>query len=111
MRYVDLKFFLFIRYVDDPTIIPPTVKNWDSPRTTFKLQINKYIMETIDAKLVWKGMKKDNTFALAFEYLSNDTLFGSKVYKTKFLSFEKETDEMKEMLVFNIYQLPKSLLK
>lgn len=68
-------------------------------------------METIDAKLVWKGIKKDNTFGMAFEYLTNEVVFGSKVYKTKFLSFEKETAEIKKMEVFNVYKLPKSLLK
>ena len=68
-------------------------------------------METVDAKLVWKGMKKDKTFALAFEYLTDDTLFGSKIYKTKFLSFEKETAEMKKMSISSVHKLPKSLLK
>ena len=68
-------------------------------------------METIDAKLVWKGLKKDNTYGMSFEYLTNDVVFGSKVYKTKFLSFEKETAEIKKMDLQSIHKLPKSLLK
>lgn len=68
-------------------------------------------METVDVKLVWKGLKKDNTFAMCFEYLSDDTVFGAKLYKTKFISFEKETAEMKKMSLQSVYKLPKSLLK
>lgn len=68
-------------------------------------------METVDAKLVWKGLRSDNTYALAFEYLSDKEVFGAKTFKTKFLAFEKETDEMRAMQVFSIHKLPKSLLK
>ena len=68
-------------------------------------------METIDAKLVWKGLKKDNTFSLCFNYLSDETLFGSKVYKTKFINFEKETAEIKKLEINSVYKLPKSLFK
>ena len=50
-------------------------------------------METIDAKLVWKGLKKDNTFSLCF------------------INFEKETAEIKKLEINSVYKLPKSLFK
>lgn len=68
-------------------------------------------METIDAKLVWKGMRKDDKYAMCFEFLSDKQFLGAYLYNTKFLVFDEKTPEMDEMQVFTTVKLPKSLLK